>query len=362
MDMQGLRVRGRSTMTNMLTASVVVALGAWGCALSPEEADERVVSAETALEQGEPGIAAGPFAITLSDETLRLGLDDFDSVLVDVEPLEGFTGDVTLAVTSEPPLAGEASIFPSVVTPGEFFEAFLDISTACETTPGDYTLTVTGTGDDGAAESAAVLLTVETTDFPPSAGFFVDRDGFTVQFIDTSFAGGCGFSAEIVEWLWDFGDGTTSTEENPTHTYAARGDYTVSLTVTNDEGASDTTTSLLTVLPPPPVLSIFRIARDPTRFEFRVDLRWSGAEGDLVELRRNGTVVNLPDNDGAHRDRFRSTQTSFRWEICELGIFFCSNEVSVDFGPNLADDLATVTTTIDGENIVETVLVVEEKN
>jgi len=34
-------------------------------------------------------------------------------------------------------------------------------------------------------------------------------------------------------WLWDFGDGTTSTTQNPTHTYAALGVYTVTLTVTN---------------------------------------------------------------------------------------------------------------------------------
>ena len=33
-------------------------------------------------------------------------------------------------------------------------------------------------------------------------------------------------------WLWDFGDGTTSTEQNPTHTYSTSGLYTVSLKVT----------------------------------------------------------------------------------------------------------------------------------
>jgi len=50
---------------------------------------------------------------------------------------------------------------------------------------------------------------------------------------------------------WDFGDGTTSTEETPTHTYNAGGSYTVSLTVTDDRGNTDTQTrtNYITVLP-----------------------------------------------------------------------------------------------------------------
>jgi hypothetical protein len=50
---------------------------------------------------------------------------------------------------------------------------------------------------------------------------------------------------------WDFGDGTTSTEQTPTHTYKADGSYTVSLTVTDDRGNTDTETrtDYITVLP-----------------------------------------------------------------------------------------------------------------
>jgi PKD repeat protein len=49
-------------------------------------------------------------------------------------------------------------------------------------------------------------------------------------------------SATITERLWDFGDGTTSTEQNPRHTYAAPGIYTVSLRITDSTGAVDTET------------------------------------------------------------------------------------------------------------------------
>lgn len=54
----------------------------------------------------------------------------------------------------------------------------------------------------------------------------------TVTFTDTS-------DAATVKWLWDFGDGTNSTEWNPAHTYTTTGTYNVSLKAWNDLG-SDT--------------------------------------------------------------------------------------------------------------------------
>ena len=43
-------------------------------------------------------------------------------------------------------------------------------------------------------------------------------------------------SVASTAWAWDFGDGTTSTEQNPAHAYAANGKYTVKLTVTSPDG------------------------------------------------------------------------------------------------------------------------------
>ena len=50
----------------------------------------------------------------------------------------------------------------------------------------------------------------------------------SVEFIGSVYGGEPGFS-----WYWDFGDGTTSTLQNPTHTYQSIGEYTVTLTVTD---------------------------------------------------------------------------------------------------------------------------------
>ncbi|MFP4051711.1 MAG: PKD domain-containing protein [Thermoplasmata archaeon] len=82
---------------------------------------------------------------------------------------------------------------------------------------------------------------------PPTADFsFLPTDpevDETVQFTDES----TDDDGSITEWSWNFGDGNTSTDQNPTHAYTSEGTYTVELTVTDDEGATDTTTQDITV-------------------------------------------------------------------------------------------------------------------
>ena len=56
------------------------------------------------------------------------------------------------------------------------------------------------------------------------------RPGGQVQFRDDS-------TGEPTSWLWDFGDGQTSQEQNPSHTYSTTGSVTVTLTVSNDSGS-----------------------------------------------------------------------------------------------------------------------------
>lgn len=66
----------------------------------------------------------------------------------------------------------------------------------------------------------------------PSAAFSTEVEGSTVSFTNTS--------GNADSYSWDFGDGNTSTEENPTHTYAADGSYTVILTARSSAGESVT--------------------------------------------------------------------------------------------------------------------------
>ncbi len=67
----------------------------------------------------------------------------------------------------------------------------------------------------------------------PVAGFSTAFDGLEVTFTNTS--------SDATSYAWDFGDGGTSTDANPVHTYAVAGIYTVSLTATNAVGTSTST-------------------------------------------------------------------------------------------------------------------------
>ena len=53
---------------------------------------------------------------------------------------------------------------------------------------------------------------------------------------------------QIIKRQWDFGDGTTSTDQNPTHAYDRAGSYTVTLTVTDNEGGTGSTSVTITVI------------------------------------------------------------------------------------------------------------------
>jgi PKD repeat protein len=105
------------------------------------------------------------------------------------------------------------------------------------TKPGVYTVTLTVSNRAGGDSMTKTdYITVRSL---PLADFTANRTSgtapMTVQFTDTS-------KGNPVSWAWSFGDGTTSTEQNPVHTYSAIGTYSVQLTVTNEAG-SDTKTS-----------------------------------------------------------------------------------------------------------------------
>ena len=80
---------------------------------------------------------------------------------------------------------------------------------------------------------AAVECALSKGSGKPIARFSADQTfgcgSLTVAFTDQS-------SLSPTSWSWDFGDGTTSTDQNPTHTYTSPGTYTVELTVTNENG------------------------------------------------------------------------------------------------------------------------------
>ncbi len=105
------------------------------------------------------------------------------------------------------------------------------------------TYNVTITSPEYPASTCADAVSFLKTELDaPAADFSVDvveaTIPMTVQFTDESMG-------TVTSWLWDFGDGTTSTEQNPSHIYTTAGYYTVSLTVSNAAGSNTSAMSQL---------------------------------------------------------------------------------------------------------------------
>jgi len=93
-----------------------------------------------------------------------------------------------------------------------------------------------------ATDSTTATILVSKVAIGVDSAFDYLVNGTTVSFSDNSTA-----SSQLT-YSWDFGDSTAlSTEQNPVHVYAAEGRYNVILTVTDEDGSSDTQTTAVTV-------------------------------------------------------------------------------------------------------------------
>ena len=111
---------------------------------------------------------------------------------------------------------------------------------------GTYPVTLTVTDDGGATGSITQDVTITGGNEAPTAVFTHDVDDLSVDFTDAS----TDSDGTVVSWSWDFGDGATSTDQNPTHVYAGYGIYTVTLTVTDDDGATGNVSNDVNVADP----------------------------------------------------------------------------------------------------------------
>lgn len=110
--------------------------------------------------------------------------------------------------------------------------------TTTYTTPGTYTVTLTATNSSG---SNAITKTAFITVFDAPSAKFTSTDTagctpHTVTFTDQSTTPG----GTISQWEWNFGDGGTSNQQNPTHIYNTSGTFNVFLKVTSSNGCTQT--------------------------------------------------------------------------------------------------------------------------
>ena len=108
------------------------------------------------------------------------------------------------------------------------------------------------TCDDGFySDRDDVVFLVGPPKYPPVSSFYPSCSGKSCDFTDAS----TDLDSTIVGWAWDFGDGTSSSEQNPHHDFVYAGPHTVTLVVHDSQGLTGSSSQTVFLIGAPPVAS-----------------------------------------------------------------------------------------------------------
>jgi PKD repeat protein len=176
---------------------------------------------------------------------------------------------------------------------------------------GEYTARLEIVDDADATDSDTALVIVESQpNQPPQAkvnGLYNGYVGSALRFYSS---GSTDSDGSIVSYFWEFGDSTNSTSRNPSHVYSEEGTYTVTLTITDDDGAtaSNSTTAVIAVANNPPsqpelygpqngdqnTAYTFTVeATDPDDHDVKFVFSWGDGESYTTELMSSGSVTTI---------------------------------------------------------------------
>jgi len=204
---------------------------------------------------------------------------------------------------------------------------------------GSYTVILTTSNAFGSSNSSKIITVFATG---PVANFTQDNTSgaapLTVQFTDTSSI----TNITATSWYWQFGDGSTSVLQNPSHAYALNGVYMVNLTVTDEIGTSKSSNKLIYVtsslIPIPDFVGVPTYGTSPLTVQF-TDLttgavtawNWSFGDGNYSTSQNpshiyvaNGqyTVILVVANGG---------YTNYTTKIGYINVGIGTNVVNADF-------------------------------
>jgi len=179
------------------------------------------------------------------------------------------------------------------------------------TSAGTYTIKLTAYMNDSAVNLTVYqpILVVEA----PIAEFYCSDTlatlGDTIRFFDTSLN-------QPSEWLWDFGDGTISTLQNPKHTYTAIGRYTVSLKATNVAGSDSLIREDYINITGGTGISVYEL--------FEVNIYPNPTEASITITAPIDSKIQIFDNTGRLIKSTKATGTSTNYDLSSLkqGMYF----------------------------------------
>jgi len=129
------------------------------------------------------------------------------------------------------------------------------------TAAGSYSVTLQVTDNQGAqSTTTSKTVTVTAPNQAPTANFTFSCSALNCNFTSTS----SDPDGTIASYSWTFGDGGTSIAQNPSHNYTSAGSYTVSLRVTDNQGAQSTTTSKTVTVTAPNSAPVVNAGADET--------------------------------------------------------------------------------------------------
>jgi PKD repeat protein len=167
------------------------------------------------------------------------------------------------------------------------------------TDPGGlWSLYIKASDSSTPANTGFTTKVVTTQDHPPSATFSSSTTS-TLTGTPISFNGTASYDSDgtVTSWSWNFGDGSSALGSTTTHTYTTAGNYTVTLTVTDNSGTTGTTTSQITITGQEPVVSITPSTMTPTSGQtVTISITASDQYGSIVTTKvdwGDGTTATL---------------------------------------------------------------------
>lgn len=222
--------------------------------------------------------------------------------------------------------------------------------------PGTYTISLTVTGPGGTdTETKNAYITVFTPPTPNiSPSQTIGCYPFSIDFTDLSTPG----DSPIATWSWDFGDGGTSTSQNPTHTYTTPGTFDITLLLTDVNGCASnmsfqdliesnsnnptaefTGDPLVSCLPPSDVVFSNTSSGGTGNLTYSWDFGDGGTSSDLNPTNTYNAAGSF-DVSLTVTDELGCSNTSLQTEYVEIvdnvSIDFVANNTTVCLGDNVS--------------------------